>query len=136
MHFRICCATILVIFCTLKDFVMHRHTHNQLSARVDSQIHFSVVAYGRMQDLPRGGNYYLRGLAFAKGVREHASPKKILMVQFGAFWSIFSLFFYFQKVYKYHFYTKIIINCSHVLARGSRSMVHSSLIIFIKGCNL
>ena len=25
MHFRICCATILVIFCPLKDFVMHRH---------------------------------------------------------------------------------------------------------------
>ena len=33
------------------------------------------------------------------------------------------------------FFTKIIINCSHVLARGSRSMVHSPLIIFIKGCN-
>ena len=25
MHFRICCATILVIFCPLKDLVMHRH---------------------------------------------------------------------------------------------------------------
>ena len=25
MHFRICCATILVIFCPLNDFVMHRH---------------------------------------------------------------------------------------------------------------
>ena len=36
--------------------------------------------------------------AFAKGVREHAFPKKNLMVQFGAFWSIFSYFFYFQKV--------------------------------------
>ena len=37
--------------------------------------------------------------AFARGVREHAFPKKkILMVQFGAFWSIFSKKFYFQKV--------------------------------------
>ena len=25
MHFRICCATILVIFAPKKDFVMHRH---------------------------------------------------------------------------------------------------------------
>ena len=25
MHFWICCATTLVIFCPLKDFVMHRH---------------------------------------------------------------------------------------------------------------
>ena len=33
-------------------------------------------------------------------------------------------------------YTNIIINCSPVLARGSRSMVHSPLIIFIRGGNL
>ena len=38
---------------------MHRHitvlsTHNQLSARVDSQINFSVVVHGRMQNLQRG----------------------------------------------------------------------------------
>ena len=33
------------------------------------------------------------------------------------------------------YYTKIMINCSHVLARGSRSMIHCPLIIFIKGCN-
>ena len=32
-----------------------------------------------------------RSDAFARGLREHAFPKKkILMVQFGAFWSIFS----------------------------------------------
>ena len=30
----------------------------------------------------------------------------------------------------------MIINCSHVLARESRSMIHSPLIIFIQGCNL
>ena len=58
------------------------------------------------------------------------------MVQFGVFWSIFSSFFYFQKSKKNNFFIKIIINCNHVLARGSRSMVHSPLIIFIKGCNL
>ena len=53
-----------------------------------------------MQDLPRGANYFFGGVAacdgwhshaFASGVRGHASPKKkILMVQFGALWSIFS----------------------------------------------
>ena len=43
---------------------MHRHItyymHNQLSARVGSQINFSVV-HGRMQDLPRGANYFCLG---------------------------------------------------------------------------
>ena len=74
---------------------------------MDSQINFSVVVHGRMQDLPRGANYYLGGgacdawhrHAFARGVRGHASPKKnILFVQFVAFWIIFSYFFCFQKV--------------------------------------
>ena len=58
MHFRIRCATILVIFCPLKRL---RITHNQLSARVDSQINFSVVVHGRMQDLPREANYFFLG---------------------------------------------------------------------------
>ena len=63
---------------------------------MDSQINFSVVVYGRMQDLPRGGNYYLggglatRSHAFARGVWGHASPEIFLMMQCGAFWSIFS----------------------------------------------
>ena len=99
----------------------------------------SSSSWAYMQDLPRGVNYYLGGgggLAFAKGVQEHAFPKKKLMVQFGAFWSIFSYIFLISKSLKISFYTKIIINCSHVLARGSRSMVHSPLIMFIKGCNL
>ena len=53
-----------------------------------------------MQDLPRGGgNFFwgeeacdaLRSHAFARGVWGHASPKFFLgIVQFGAFWSIFS----------------------------------------------
>ena len=74
-------------------------THNQLSARVDSQIYFLVVVHGRMQDLPRGANYYLGGGGLAThGVATRLlggsgacfPENKILMVQFGAFWSIFS----------------------------------------------
>ena len=40
---------------------MHRHiTYYTQSTvcRVDSQINFSVVVHGRMQDLPRGANYF------------------------------------------------------------------------------
>ena len=56
------------------------------------------------------------------------------LVQFGALYgAYFHNFFTFKKSKNIIFYTKIFINCSHVLARGSRSMVHSSLIIFIKG---
>ena len=54
------------------------------------------------------------------------------LVRFGAY---FHKFFTYEKSKNIIFFTKIIINCSHVLARGSRSMVHSPL-IFIKGCNL
>ena len=120
-----------------------------LSARVDSQINFSVVVHGRMQDLPRGANYFilfffwgggacdaLRSHAFARGVRGYASPQKIFNV---AIWCVLEhifIIFLLSQSLKYHFYTKIIINCSHVFARGSRSMVRSPLIIFIKGCNL
>ena len=53
----------------------------------------------------KGANYFWGGAcdawhshAFARGVRGHASPKFFLMVQFVAFWSIFSEIFYFQKV--------------------------------------
>ena len=57
----------------------------------------------------------------------------------GAIWCVLehiSINFLLSKSLKISFFfTKIIINCSHVLARGSRSMVHSPL-IFIKGCNL
>ena len=55
------------------------------------------------------------------------------LVRFGAY---FHNFFTFKKSKNIIFFTKIIINCSHVLARGSRCMIHSPLIIFIKGCNL
>ena len=78
MHFRICCATILLIFCPLKRFVMHRHTPC-----------ITYYTQSTMQDLPRGGNYYYFFLgggacnawhnhSFARGVRGHASPKKII----------------------------------------------------------
>ena len=122
-------------FCNAYRHITVLSTHNQLSARVDSQINFSVVVHGRMQDLQRG--QLLLGGWYARVVRGMLPPKKIFN---GAIWCvleyIFIIFFYFQKVLKYHFNTKIIINCSHVLARGSRSMVHSPLIIFIKGGNL
>ena len=114
---------------------------------VDSQINFSVVVHGRMQDLLRGANYFFlgggaacdawRSHAFARGVRGHGSAIFFFewcnLVRFGAY---FHKFFTFKKSKNIIFFTKIIINCSHVLARGSRSMVHSPLIIFIKGCNL
>ena len=57
----------------------------------------------------------------------------------GAIWCVLEhifIFFLLSKSLKISFFTKIIINCSHVLARGTRSMIHSPLIIFIKGCNL
>ena len=38
-----------------------RTTHNQLSARVDSQINFSVIVHGLMQDLPRGPTIFFWG---------------------------------------------------------------------------
>ena len=123
---------------------MHRHItyyNNQLSARVDSQINFSVVVHGRMQDLSTGTNYFFflgggacdawRSHAFARGVRGHASPEIFWewsnLVRSGAY---FHKFFTFKKSKNIIFYTKIVINCSHILARGSRSMVHSPLIIF------
>ena len=43
---------------------MHRHityTHHQLSVRVDSQINFSVVVHGRMQDLLEGPTIFVWG---------------------------------------------------------------------------
>ena len=84
-----------------------------------------------------GACYAWRSHAFARGVRGHASPKFFFewcnLVRFGAY---FHKFFTFKKSKNIIFFTKTIINCSHVLARGSRSMVHSPLIIFIKECNI
>ena len=67
--------------------------------------------------------------AFARRVRGYASPKKKILN--GAIWCVLEhifIIFLFSKI-------NIMINCSHVLARGSRSMIHCPLIIFIKGCN-
>ena len=60
---------------------MHRHitvlsTHNQLSAMVDSQINFSVVVHGRMQDLQRGATIIGGGGGFAGVVRGMLPPQK------------------------------------------------------------
>ena len=59
---------------------MHRHitvlsTHSQLSARVDSQINFSVVVHGRMQDLQRGATI-IGGGGYARVVRGMLPPPK------------------------------------------------------------
>ena len=78
-----------------------------------------------------------RNQAFDKGVRGML-PRKYFLND--AIWCvlehIFIIFLLSKSLKIFIFYTKIMINCSHVLARGSRSMVHSPLIIFIKGCNL
>ena len=142
MHFRICCATILVNFCPLKDFVMHRHITYYTQSTVcqggfsNKFLNSSSWAYA---GFAKGGQLLFGGggacdawhsHAFAKGVREHASPKKNFN---GAIWCVLEhifIFFLLSKSLKISFYTKIIINCSHVLARGSRSMVHSPLVIF------
>ena len=92
MHFRICCATILV---------------NQLSARVDSQMNFSVVVHELMQNLPRGptiffwggGGFATRGVAMRLlGGSGACFPKKLFewcnLVSFGAY---FHKFFTFKK---------------------------------------
>ena len=76
MHFRICCATILVIFCPLKRFCKawtYNVLHTINCARVDSQINFSVVVHGRMQDLPMGANYFFwgGGVLATRGVAMH-----------------------------------------------------------------
>ena len=95
------------------------------------QINFSVVVHGRMQALPREGQLWGGGVcqAFARRVRGYASPpKKILN---GAIWCVLEHIFIIFLLSKIN----IMINCSHVLARGSRSMIHCPLIIFIKGCN-
>ena len=78
-----------------------------------------------------------RSHAFARGFGGMLPPQKMFewcnLVRFDAY---FYKFFTFKKSKNIIFFTKTIINCSHVLARGSRSMVHSLLIIFIKGCTL
>ena len=101
------------------------------------QINFLVVVHGRMQALPREGQL-LGGLAkrLLGGFGGMLPRKKFLN---RAIWCvlehIFINFLLSKSLKIFIYYTKIMINCSHVLARGSRSMIHSPLIIFIKGCN-
>ena len=114
MHFRICCATILVIFCPLKRFCMHRHLTYYTQSTVcqggfsNRFLSSSSWAYA---GFAKGGQLFFflgggvgacdawRSHAFARGVRGHASPKKKIelcnLVRFGA---NFHNFFYFQKV--------------------------------------
>ena len=113
MHFRICCATILVIFCPLKDFVMHRHITYYTQSTVcqggfsNKFLSSSSWAYA---GFAKGGQLFFWGggvwacdawhsHAFARGVRGHASPKKIILNC--AIWCvlehIFITFFTFKK---------------------------------------
>ena len=79
MHFRIGCATILVIFCPLKDFVMHRHityyTQSTVCQGGFSNKFLSIVVHGRMQDLPRGATifYFIFFLGGGLATREVAT---------------------------------------------------------------
>ena len=61
-----------------------------------------------------------RSQAFARGVRGHASTRIFL----NSATSYFHKLFIDKNLEILIFYTKIMINCSHVLARGFRSMVH------------
>ena len=127
---------------------MHRHityyTQSTVCQRGFSNkfLSSSSWAYARFA---KGANYFFFGGGLAtRGVAKRllggsgaCFPKNILgewsnLVRFGAY---FHKFFTYKKSKNIIFFTKKIINCSHVLARGSRSMVHSPL-IFIKGCNL
>ena len=147
MHFRICCATTLVIFCPQKDFVMHRHITYYTQSTVcqgefsNKFLSSSSWAYA---GFAKGGHFFFfggggRGLA-TRGVAMRllgglgaCFPENFFrMVHFGAY---FHKLFTFKKS-KNVIFIQIFINCSHVLARGSRSMVHSPLIVFIKGYNL
>ena len=107
MHFRICCATILVIFCPLNDFVMHRHITYYTQSTVcqggfsNKFLSSSSWAYagfakgGLTIFFWRGG---LRRVAFARGFGGMLPRKKFFewcnLVRFGAY---FHKFFTFKK---------------------------------------
>ena len=83
---------------------MHRHITYYTQSTVcqggfSNKFLSSTVVHGRLQDLPRGltsfflgGGLATRGIATSLlgGFGGMLPRKKILMVQFGAFWSIFS----------------------------------------------
>ena len=78
-------------------------THNQLSARVDSQINFSAVVHVRMQDLPRGGATSIWGgggvSTLLLGGSGACIPEKKIFN--GAIWCVLEhifINFYIQKV--------------------------------------
>ena len=128
---------------------MHRHityyTQSTVCQRGFSNKFLSSSSWA-YAGFAKGANYFFfwgggacdawRSQAFARRSGACFPPKKIgdwcNLVRFGAYFHKFLLT---KSLKIYFFFTKIVINCSHVLARGSRSMVHSPL-IFIKGCNL
>ena len=99
-------------------------------------MNFLVVVHESMYDLPRGAQLFFRAscmprsclgcVAFVRGVRGML-PRNFFLN--GAIWCVLehiSINFLLKKKIKILFflYKKIMINCSHVLARGYRSMIH------------
>ena len=126
---------------------MHRHiTYFTQSTvwisfyeRISSNKFFSSSAWA-YAGFAKGGQLFwvLATLGYAKrllgGFGAWFPEKKIL--ESCVLEHIFIIFLLSKSLKILIFYTKIMINCSHVHARGSRSMIHCPLIIFIKGCNL
>ena len=152
MHFRISCATILVNFCPLKWFCNAQTYKTQSTVRQSG--FYERISYNKFLSkfylnleyarFAEGGQLFwgLSTLSVAErllggGFGGMLSPQKYLN---GAIWCalehIFINFLLSKSPKIFFFYTKIMINCSNVLAKGSRSMIHCPLIIFIKGCNL
>ena len=101
MHFRICCATILVMFCPLKKFVMHRHITYYTQSTVcqgefsNKFLSSSSWAYARFSK--GGANYFWGGLAtrgyatrLLEGFGDMLPQKSFLN---GAIWCILELIF-------------------------------------------
>ena len=83
--------------------------------------------FGRLGELHAAKRLVTRGVAkrLLGGFGGMLSPKKNLN---RAIWfvleHIFIIFLLGKNLKIFIFYTKIMINCSHVLARGFRSMIH------------
>ena len=123
MHFRICCARILVIFCPLKDFIMHRHITYYTQSTVCQggfSVKFLSSSLWAYAGFVKGGQLYFfflgggacdawRSHAFAREVRGHASQNFFFewcnLVRFGA---CFHNFFTFKKSKNIIFFTKKI----------------------------
>ena len=82
MHSRICCATILVIFCPLKNFVMHRHITYFTQSTVWISFYESIFSNNFFSSSPWAYAGFAKG---GQGGSGHASPKQKLN---GAIWCV------------------------------------------------